>query len=140
MADPASELNDTQPDSEVSTSGEAAARTAGVVELAEQITGQTVDAKRLASLLEARANGGIAVDELYAMLALMAQQQYERLETRVQTLESTVGSIDGLWDRARRFQEATVAQRLQDAEDKAEARLRVIKEQQRALDAYRFWD
>ena len=39
MADPASELNDTQSGSEVSTSGEAAARTAGVVELAEQITG-----------------------------------------------------------------------------------------------------
>ncbi len=123
-----------------STSGEVAARTAGVLELAEQITGQTVDVERLSRLLEARTNGRIAVDELYAMVALMAQQQYERLETRVQTLESTVGSIDGLWESAQRFQEATIAQRLQDAEDKAEARLRVIEEQQRALDAYRFWD
>src|SRR5215204_824045 len=140
MLDPARELNDTQPDSEASTRGEVAARTAGVVELAEQITGQTVDVERLSRLLEARTNGQIAIDELYAMVALMAQQQYERLESRVSSLETSVASIDGLWESAQRFQEVTIAQRLQDAEDKAEARLRVIKEQQRALDAYRFWD
>src|SRR5215204_6744735 len=140
MLDPAPEVNDTQPGSEASKRGEVAARTAGVVELAEQITGQAVDVERLSRLLEARTNGQIAIDELYAMVALMAQQQYEKLESRVTSLETSVDSIDGLWASAQRFQEATIAQRLQDAEDKAEARLRVIKEQQRALEAHRFWD
>ena len=139
MPDPAPEFNNTKPHSEASTSGEAVARTADVPQLGEQITGQMVDSERLARLLQDRANGGIA-DELYAMVTLMALRQYESLESRVSSLETSVGSIDGLWESAQRFQEVTIAQRLQDAEDKAEARLRVIQEQQRALDAYRFWD
>jgi glycosyltransferase involved in cell wall biosynthesis len=117
--------------------GPTSIRAAEVLELAEEITGHSVDTDRLDRLLAARASGQIAVEELYAMMALMAQQHYERLETRVARLEENLGAIE---EQSQSVREASLARRLQEAEEKAEARLRVIEEQQRALDAYRFWD